>query len=108
MVGFAPNRNLPPDAAKHSRQIVTMRSISAWAPVQTLKFGYCPLMFIGRADRKLLKPECISPEIDRQWARATGSRGSRAASGHSSFKYSAMASVSHTLTFPVVSEGTRK
>ncbi len=29
-------------------------------------------MFIGRAERRLLKPECISPLIERQRARAAG------------------------------------
>src|SRR5215468_2524150 len=65
-------------------------------------------MFIGKAERRLMKPECISPETDRQSARAATSGGSRPASGYSSLRYSAMASVSHTLTDPLVSDGTRK
>src|SRR5260370_15379614 len=65
-------------------------------------------MLMGRAERRLMKPECISPEIERQSARAAASGGSRPASGDSSLRYSAMASVSHTLTEPLVSEGTRK
>src|SRR5579864_1315191 len=64
-------------------------------------------MFIGRAERILANPECISPETERQCARATGSVGNRPAPGNSSLRYSAIASVSHTLTAPVVSEGTR-
>src|SRR6516165_12729688 len=64
-------------------------------------------MFIGKAERILAKPECISPETERQLARATRSLGNRPASGNNSLRYSAIASVSHTLTAPVVSEGTR-
>src|SRR6516225_3634191 len=65
-------------------------------------------MFMGKAERRLIKPECISPEIERQRARADTSWGSRPASGNSSLRYSAMASVSHTLTDPLISDGTRK
>src|SRR4029077_7174472 len=64
-------------------------------------------MFIGRAERILANPECISPETERQRARATGSFGNRPAWGNISLRYSAIANVSHTLTAPVVSEGTR-
>src|SRR5215472_12826930 len=64
-------------------------------------------MFIGKAERRLRKPECISPETERQSARAAASLGSRPAPGNSSLRYSAMASVSHTLTDPLVSDGTR-
>src|SRR3546814_1804572 len=60
-----------------------MRSISAWAPAQILKPGKCAFRFIGRAERRLEKPECISPLIDRQWARATRSVGSSPALGFS-------------------------
>jgi len=55
----------------------------------------------------LLKPECISPQIARQCARATRSSGSRPASGMSSWRYSPIASVSHTLTLSWVRQGTR-
>src|SRR5260370_24702709 len=65
-------------------------------------------MFMGRAERRLMNPECIQAEIKRHSARAAASWGSRAASGDSSLRYSAMASVSHTLTDPLVSDGTRK
>src|SRR5712692_7182149 len=65
-------------------------------------------MFIEKAERRLMKPECISPETARQSARAATSGGRRPASGHNSLRYSAMASVSHTLTDPLVSDGTGK
>jgi hypothetical protein len=50
----------------HSRQMAVMRSISPCAPAHDLNPGKRALMFIGSADRKLLKPECISPQIERQ------------------------------------------
>src|SRR5262249_20193228 len=65
------------------------------------------LRLIGSAERKLLKPECISPAIARQWARATRSAGMSLALGFSSLTYSAMASVSQTLTPSWVRQGTR-
>ena len=37
------------------------------------------LMFIGKDARKALKPECISPETERQWVRAARSSGRSAA-----------------------------
>src|SRR5215813_13113070 len=55
-------------------------------------------MFIGKAERRFMKPECISPATDRQSARVATSCGSRPASGYSSLRYSAMARVSHNLT----------
>ena len=58
-----------------------MRSMSAWAPEQTLNSSCRALMFIGMAERRLAKPECISPLTDRQCARAARSLGSRPASG---------------------------
>jgi hypothetical protein len=39
--------------------------MSPRAPAQDLKPGKCALMFIGNAERRLLKPECISPQIER-------------------------------------------
>jgi hypothetical protein len=65
----------------HSRHIVVMRSMSPRAPAQALKPGKCALMFIGNAERRLLKPECISPQIERQWARCARSVGNNPASG---------------------------
>src|ERR1700681_1822563 len=65
-------------------------------------------MFIGSAERKLLKPECISPEIERQRARSAGAAGMSPASGFNSFRYSAMASVSQTLTPSQTRQGTKK
>ena len=70
----------------------------ACAPAQTLKLGWCAFRFIGSAERRLAKPECISPQIARQCARATRSAGSSPALGLSSSRYSAIASVSQTLT----------
>src|SRR6476619_724067 len=55
----------------------------------------------------LLKPECISPEIERQRARALRSFGKRPASGLSSLRYSARASVYQILTPSWVRQGTR-
>src|SRR3546814_7713760 len=83
-------------------------SISAWGPAQILKPVKCAFRFIGRAERRLEKPECISPLIDRQWARATRSVGSSPALGFSSLRYSAIARVSQIETLPSVSRGTRK
>src|SRR6476659_948062 len=64
-----------------------MRSMSACAPVHTLKPGWRALRFIGSAERKLLKPECISPQMERQRARAVRSFGSRPARGLTSLRY---------------------
>src|SRR5260370_771512 len=65
-------------------------------------------MFIGNADRRLLKPECISPEIERQRARSARAVGTRPAFGFISLRYSAIARVSQTLTPAWVKRGTRK
>jgi hypothetical protein len=65
------------------------------------------LRFIGSAERKLLKPECISPQTARQCARAARSSGISPAPGSSSLRYSAIASVSHTLMPSWVKQGTR-
>src|SRR5258706_11835142 len=62
---------------------------------------------MGSAERRLEKPECISPQIERQRARAARSSGSSPAFGFNSFRYSPIASVSHILTLPCLSEGTR-
>ena len=43
--------------------------MSALAFDQILNFGKCALMFIGSAWRSETKPECISPQIERQCAR---------------------------------------
>ena len=87
--------------------MATTRSMSACAPAHTLKPGWWALRFIGSAERRLAKPECISPQIARQWARAARSAGSRPASGFASARYSAMASVSQTLAPSCVRQGTR-
>jgi len=64
-------------------------------------------MFIGSEERRAAKPECISPQIERQCARATGSAGSSPASGLISCRYSAIASVSQ-ISMPLwCSAGTR-
>ena len=82
--------------------------MSAWAPAHTLKPSWRALRFIGSAERRLAKPECISPQTARQWARAAGSAGSRPASGLISFRYSPIARVSQTLTLSCSRQGTRK
>src|SRR5471030_98470 len=85
----------------------TMRSISPWARDQTLKLGKCPRRFIGSAERNELKPECISPQIERQWVRAGLVAGNKPAVGYNSLRYSVMARVSHTLISPWFRQGTR-
>ena len=64
-------------------------------------------MFIGSELRMALKPECISPLMARQCARALRSAGSKPALGLISLRYSPMASVSQTCTPSWSSEGTR-
>src|SRR5947209_4338458 len=103
----SPNRNGPPDVARHSRQMEETRSMSACARDQILKFGKCPFKLTGSDPRKVVKPEWISPEIDRQCARATRSAGNNAASGMISFRYSAIASVSQTVAPSWRRHGTR-
>src|SRR5260370_3139220 len=71
-----------------------MRSISALAFDQILNCGKRPLMFIGSAWRRETKPECISPQIERQWARFALSLGNRPAFGAISLRNSPIASVS--------------
>src|ERR1700686_5709534 len=93
----SPNRNGPPDLARHSRQMVQTRSISACARDQILKPGKCPFKLTGSDARKVVKPECISPQIERQCARKMRSEGSRPASGMISLRYSAIAYVSQTV-----------
>src|SRR5581483_4778915 len=83
------------------------RSMSACAPAQTLKSGWCAFTFIGSAERRLEKPECISPETERQCARAVRACGSSPASGRISLRYSAIASVSQTLMPLWLRQGTR-
>src|ERR1039458_6694083 len=85
-----------------------MRSMSACAPGQTLKPGWWPLRFIGKAERRLPKPPCISPEIERQGAAAARDGGNRCARGLTSLRYSAMAIVSQTAIDLWVKRGTRK
>src|ERR1700753_3165265 len=54
-------------------------------------------MLTGSDDRKVAKPEWISPQIERQCAAAIRSDGKRPASGKRSLRYSPIASVSHTV-----------
>src|SRR5215467_7559699 len=108
MDGEAPKRKGPFSVARHSRQMLTMRSMSAKAPAQTLKPGWCAFRFIGNAERKLEKPECISPDIERHRARALSFFGNSPASGKISLRYSAIASVSQILRPLWVRHGTRK
>src|SRR5258708_38040343 len=81
--------------------------MSARARDQILKAGKRPLRFIGNEARNVLKPEWISPQIERQRARVARSAGSRPAFGRTSLRYSPIASVSHTVTSSWVRQGTR-
>src|SRR5580692_444958 len=102
-----PNRNGPPDLARHSRQIVQTRSMSACARDQILKFGKCPFRLTGSEARSVVNPEWISPQIERQCARDTRSAGNRPACGMISLRYSAIASVSLTVAPSWRRHGTR-
>src|SRR5258707_4114059 len=93
----SPNRNGPPDLARHSCQIAQTRSISACARDQIVKPGEWPFRLTGRDARRVVNPEWISPQIERQCARNIRSAGNRPASGMTSLRYSAIASVSHTV-----------
>src|SRR5689334_4471280 len=73
----SPNRNGPPDFARHSRQMVQTRSISACARDQILKPGKWPFRLTGSEARKVVKPEWISPQIDQQCARWMRSAGNK-------------------------------
>ena len=64
-------------------------------------------MFIGMLLRSSWKPACISVEIDRACARAATAAGHRPASGLRSFRYSPIASDSHTASPRCSSTGTR-
>ena len=103
----SPNRNGPPDSERHSRQMVQTRSMSACARVQILKLGKCPLRLTGSDARSVVKPEWISPQIERQCARWMRSRGNSPASGLISLRYSAIASVSQTVAPSCRKHGTR-
>src|ERR1700709_2627296 len=103
----SPNKNGPPDLARHSRQILQMRSMSPCARDQILKFGKWPFRLTGNDALKVVKPEWISPQIERQCARCTRSAGNRPASGMASLRYSAIASVSHTVAPSCRRHGTR-
>src|SRR6202140_316302 len=107
MVRCSPNKNGPPDLARHSRQMVQTRSMSACARDQILKFGKCPFRLTGSDARSVVKPEWISPQIDRQCARKMRSVGNSPASGMTSLRYSAIASVSHTVAPSCRRHGTR-
>src|SRR6266480_703924 len=103
----SPNKNGPPDLARQSRQMVQTRSISACARDQILKPGKWPLRLTGSEALSVVKPEWISPQIERQCARSTRSAGSRPASGQTSLRYSAIASVSQTVAPWCLRQGTR-
>src|SRR5260221_2152489 len=103
----SPNRNGPPDWARHARQMVQTRSMSACARDQILKPGKWPFRLTGSEARSVVKPEWISPQIDQQWARWMRSAGTRPASGLISLRYSAIASVSQTVAPSWRRHGTR-
>ncbi len=64
-------------------------------------------MFIGSAERKLAKPEWISPDTERHHAFAFGSSGSSELLCDS-WRYSPMARVSQITRSPWRSRGTKK
>src|SRR6266567_3556940 len=103
----SPNRNGPPDLAKHSRQMVQTRSMSDCARDQILKPGKWPFRLTGSEARSVVKPEWISPQIERQCARWTRSAGNSPASGIASLRYSAIASVSQTVAPSCRRHGTK-
>src|SRR6266403_1529633 len=103
----SPNKYGPPDVARHSRQMAQTRSISACARDQILKPGKCPFRLTGSDARRVVKPEWISPEIERQCARNMRSAGNRPASGMTSLRYSDIASVSQTVAPSWRRHGTR-
>ena len=70
IVGWRPNSHGPFQVSRHSRQIVVMRSMSACAADQMAMRRPSVRRFIGRDERSAEKPECISPAIERQRARA--------------------------------------
>src|SRR5579864_8287901 len=94
MVRLLPNRYGPFQRSKHSCQILRIQSMSACAADHTTKLGLTLLRLTGSAERSAANPECISPQIERQRARASGSFGSKPALGLSSLRYSPIASVS--------------
>src|SRR5262249_28514046 len=79
----------------------------ACARVQILKPGKWPFRLTGNDARNVVKPEWISPEIERQCARWMRSAGKRPASGRTSLRYSAIASVSQTVAPSCRRHGTR-
>ena len=87
--------------------MVQTRSISACARDQILKPGKWPFRLTGSEARSVVKPEWISPQIERQCARCTRSAGSSPASGMISLRYSAIASVSQTVAPSCRRQGTR-
>src|ERR1700688_2734775 len=103
----SPYRNGPPDWVRHSCQIVQTRSISACARDQILKPGKWPFRLTGSEARKVVKPEWISPQIERQCARKMRSEGSSSAFGMTSLRYSDIASVSQTVAPSCRRHGTR-
>ncbi len=81
--------------------------MSACARDQILKFGKWPFRLTGSDARSVVKPEWISPQIERQCALKTRSAGSNFASGMASLRYSAIARVSHTVAPSWRRHGTR-
>src|SRR5260221_2930565 len=75
----SPNRNGPPDLARHSRQIAQTRSMSACARDQILKPGKWPFRLTGRDARRAVNSEWIYPQIERQCGRIMQSAGNRSA-----------------------------
>src|SRR5262249_55155103 len=84
-----------------------MRSMSACASDHTTKPGLKLRRLTGNAERKAENPACISPQTERQWARAIGSAGNRPACGKVSCRYSPIANVSQIVAPSWFSAGTR-
>src|SRR3979409_2413478 len=103
----SPHRKGQPDWVRHSRQIAQTRSISACARDQILKPGKWPFRLTGNDARSVVNPEWISPQIERQCARNKRSAGNSPAFGMTSLRYSAIASVSHTVAPSWRRHGTR-
>jgi hypothetical protein len=97
----------PAKRLRQSRHNDVIRSMSARVPAVMPMPGYDARMFIGMLLRRSAKLECISAEIDRAWARAAAEGGHSPASGFMSFRYSAMASESHTARPRCSSTGSR-
>ena len=107
----SPNNNGPPWVCSNSNHMCTKRATSARTAGLSRQIsapcsGKWASMFMGQLARKPIKPECISAQMLRAWARAAASRGHRCLSGNISARVSAIANVSHTASAPLCNTGT--